>query len=264
MKRGIGFAALVLGSVGLAGALAALIGIWVVRPSVLRSSAEILDAADDGLQIVEEKATRADQLLKKIRGTVDPIAGKILKLADKTERTPEQEKELKRIEEDLMQRLGQVDAIAEAAQTAVALLNKTARLTRSLRTPGSLRAGGSQPEGTSLDSSDSLSILAQKLSDLRESLAKVGDKAVQKDIVDNVVRVSGDASDALKSVDSKLQEVRQKGAEWRTEIAELRTAVPAWVNDAAIIGSVLLVWLGLGQLTLSRWSWGRIGARRPD
>ena len=125
MKRGIGFVGLGLGSIGLIGCLAGLIVVWVVRPAVLRSSAEILDAADGGLKLVDEKATRADELVKRIRGTVDPIAGKILKLADKTDRTPEEEKELKRIEEELVERFHQVDTVAEAAETAVTLLSKT-------------------------------------------------------------------------------------------------------------------------------------------
>lgn len=264
MKRGIGFAAFGLGSIGLTGCLAGLIFIWVVRPIVLRSSAEVLDAADGGLKVVEEKAKRADELVKRIRGSVDPIASKILKLADKTDRTPEEEKDLRRIEEDLAERLRQVDAIAEAGETAVAFLSQTSRVARSLRVPASRIAASSSPEENTQDSSDALSRLAMKLSALREVLAKVrDDKEVRKEIADKVVHVTRDANDSLKAVDSKLQDLRQKAVEWRTEIAELRSTVPACTNWAAAIGSVLLLWLGLGQFALSRWGWGRICARRP-
>jgi hypothetical protein len=75
MSRVIGFVALGLGAIGLVGCLAGLIGLWAVRPSFLRSSVEGLDTADEGLKLVEEKTTRADELLKAIRGIVVPVTG---------------------------------------------------------------------------------------------------------------------------------------------------------------------------------------------
>ena len=78
MSRVIGFAALGLGGVGLVGCLAGPIAIWTVRPSFLRSSVEVLDSADEDLKLVHEKTTRADELLKAIRGIVDPVTGKFL------------------------------------------------------------------------------------------------------------------------------------------------------------------------------------------
>jgi hypothetical protein len=135
MKRLIGYLAFVLGGIGLAACLAGLITIWVARPCVLRTSTEAFDAADGALILVDEKATRANELVRAIREVVDPVTTKILTLADKADRTPEDEKELKRIEDALAERLRQVDTIAEIAETAVAFLNKTSRLTRSLRLP---------------------------------------------------------------------------------------------------------------------------------
>jgi hypothetical protein len=71
----------VLSGIGLAGCIAGLIAIWVARPSVLRSSLEILDATEDGLKFVEEKATRADELTKRIRGPVPRTAQRWLQTA---------------------------------------------------------------------------------------------------------------------------------------------------------------------------------------
>jgi chromosome segregation ATPase len=264
MSRVIGFAALGLGSIGLVGCLAGLLGIWTVRPSFLRSSVELLDTADGGLKLVDEKTTRADELLKAIRGIVDPVTGKILKLVDKGERTPDDEKELKRIEEALARRLGQVDAIAELAETAVALLNRTPQLTRSLRLPISQGAVGRAPAEPEQDSSNALSRLAKALENVREHLARFrADKQVQKEVVAAVVRLAREVDSELKFVESKLERVRQKSAELGKEVSDLRTAVPAWTNWAAVIGSVVLVWMGLGQFVLSRWGWGWIRAATP-
>jgi hypothetical protein len=261
MSRIIGFAALGLGGIGLVGCLAGLIGIWTVRPSFLLSSVEVLDTADGGLTLVNEKTTRADDLLKVIRGIVDPVTGKILKLADKGERTPEDEKELKRIEEALAARVGQVNAIAELAETAVAFLNRTPQLTKSLRLPTSQGATGRVRAETSQDTSNALSRLAKALENVRANLVKFReDKQVQKEVVAAVVRLAHEVDSELKFVESKLERVRQKAADLGTEVADLRTAVPTWTNWTAVIGSVVLVWMGLGQLGLARWGWDWIRA----
>jgi hypothetical protein len=260
MSRVTGFAALGLGSIGLVACLAGLIGIWTVRPSFLRSSVEVLETADEGLKLVDEKTTRADELLKAIRKIVDPVTGKILKLADKGERTPDDEKELKRIEQALERRLAQVDAIAELAETAVALLNRTPKLTKSLRLPISKGAVGGAPTETSQDSSKALSRLAKALENVRDNLAKFReDKQAQKEVVAAVVRLAREVDSESTFVESKLERVRQKAAEFGEEVADLQIAVPEWTNWAAVIGSVVLVWMGLGQIVLSRrgWDWIR-------
>jgi hypothetical protein len=264
MSRVIGFAALGLGGIGLVGCLAGLIGIWTVRPSFLRSSVEILDTADGDLKLVDEKTTRADELLKAIRRIVDAVNGRILELADKGERTPDDEKELKRIEEALSRRLGQVDAIVELAETAVAFLNRTPHLTRSLRLPTLQGAVGRAPAETSRDSSKALSRLAKALENVRENLAKFReDKQLQKEVVAAVVRLAREVDGELTFVESRLEQVRQEAAELGQEVADLRTAVPAWTNRAAVLGSVVLVWMGLGQWVLSRWGWDSLRAARP-
>jgi len=261
MSRVIGLVAFALGGIGLVGCLAGVIAIWMVRPPLLRSSVELLDTADGGLKLVEEKTSRADELLKAIRGVIDPAASKILKLADKRDRTPEDEKELKQIEEGLSQRLGQVDALAEVAETAVTFLNRTSQMTNSLRLPFS--QGGAAAE-SSQDNAIALSRLAKALKLLRENLAKFREnKQTQKEVVDAVVRLSREAETELRFIASRLERVRQRAGEFDTDVAELRTAVPIWTNWAAVIGSVFLVWMGLGQFALLRRGWDRIRTATP-
>jgi hypothetical protein len=264
VSRVINFAALGLGGIGLLGCLAGLIGIWTRRPSFLRSSVEVLDTADEGLKLVNEKTTRADELLKAIRGIVDPVTGKILKLADKGERTPDDEQELKRTEEALARRLGHVDAIAELGESAVTFLNRTPRLTKSLWLPTSQDAVGRAPVETTEDSSNALSRLAKALENVRDNLAKFRmDMQIQKEVMAAVVRLAREVESELKFVELKLERVRQKAAEPGKEVADLRTAVPKWTNGAAVIGSVVLVWMGLGQFVLARWGWDWICAATP-
>jgi hypothetical protein len=263
MSRVIGSAALGPGAVGLVGCLAGLIGIRAVRPSFLRSSVEMLDAAGRGPGLVEEKTSRAEELPKAIRGVVDPVTGRILSLAGKGELTPDDDKEPGRIEEALARRLGQVDAIAELAETAVALLNRTPLLTRSLRLPASRGAAGRAPAETSQDSSKALSRLEKALEGARENLARFRkDKQARKEAVAAVVRLAREADGELKLLESKFERVGRKAAGLGKEVAELRAAVPAWTNGAAVIGSVVLEWMGPGQLALSRWRWGRVRAAR--
>ncbi len=256
MKTMLGYLAVVLGAVGLVACLGGLVAIWVVRPSVLHSSAEVLDAADGGLKLVDAKVLRANELVRTIKEAVDPVTDRILTLTDKANRKPEDEKELKRIEESLAERLRQVDTIAEVAETAVAFLNKSSRITKSLRLIGSRGETGPADVADSKKNAKTLSQLAQKLKTLRDNLEKIReDRQVRKEVVDAVVRLAHDVDNELGALDSNLQEVRQTAVVWQTEVAELRTQVPVWTNWAAVIGSVILVWMGLGQYALLRWAW---------
>jgi hypothetical protein len=106
--------------------------------------------------------------------------------------------------------------------------------------------------------------VAKALQSVRENLDRFRkDRQAQKEVVTAVVRLAREVDGELTLVESKLERVRQKAAELGTEVADLRTAVPAWTNGAAVIGSVVLVWMGLGQLALSRCGWGRIRAATP-
>ena len=115
-------------------------------PPVLESSDELFDALDDGLELVEQKTIQAAALASKIQAGVAPIVGEVTELAEKADSRPEDEKILNRIRGELSEHLGQVDALAEIAETAVALLTKTTQLTKSLRLPASRISAGQSPE----------------------------------------------------------------------------------------------------------------------
>ena len=67
-------------------------------------------------------------------------------------------------------------------------------------------------------------------------------------------------TDDLTMVDAKLREFQQKATELRTDIAEVRKAFPLWTNRAAVVGTVILSWLALGQLALASWGWKSLRA----
>ncbi len=267
MKRLIGLLALALSGIALAGCIAGLFFIWIERPSVLQSSVEMLDSLDGTLTLVEEKATRADELVEVIRKTVDPITSRILQLADKIERTPQDEKDLKQIDEQLATRLSQVDSIVEVVQTAAAIMSKTSQLASSVRFPGSRIGAGPPADDDSREHAKSLAKLATKLQALHEGIARLREqRQTQKEAVDIVIRVVRDVDDELENVGDRLQRVRTKATSWRTQVDETRLTLPRWINSAAVIGSVILAWMGLGQFALLRlmWIWIRRKQPAPD
>src|SRR5262249_38823812 len=98
------------------------------------------------------------------------------------------------------------------------------------------------------------------LKKLRIALARVReDKQVRMEIVDTVVGVSRDVDQELNLLQDKLTLARQRTAEFQAEAAELRTDMPSWINSAAIVSSVVLLWMALGQLSqlCLGWRWLR-------
>jgi chromosome segregation ATPase len=257
MRRLIGSVALLLGGIGFAACLAVLISVWVLRPTVVRESDHALQAADEGLKVVEAKTKRANELTKKVRESVNPIVDKISMLDDKALRAPERTEAMERFERELKDRLDQLDAIAEIMETGIKLLRQTSRLTKTLRSPTSAADGSADDDAP--DRSESLARVAKKIERLREIIARIqDDKERQKKVVDDLVRVTRELNDDLTALDSKLEETHRRAVELRAEIARLRDEIPVWALWLAIIASAVLAWLGLGQFALASWGWRRV------
>lgn len=254
MKRLIGFLAFWLGCIGFLACVAGVIAIWVIRPGVTHASLETLDTLRSTLKVADEKTKLANQVVSTVRELLDPVNFKIKELAAKAQSSnPEDQKELKRLEEELAKRFQQVDTLAEIFQTAVNVLNKTTRLAKLLP----LKEIGPDRMETSLgetqNTADSLSKLAKNLKTFREALAKIReDKQVQKEIVDTVVDTAKEVNGRLEGVQNKVNLVQQEITELDEEAAHLRSRLPRWITAGAIIGTVMLVWIGLGQLALLR------------
>jgi hypothetical protein len=259
MKRTTAYLAIVLGGIGLAACVAGLIALWVARPRVLRSSAEILAAADDGLKLVEERAAHVGELVSNIQSSLDPVSSKILKLAGKSAPTPEDDKELKVSAQDLSERLHQVGPLVETAESAVGFLHKSSRLTSSVQQSGFRTPAGEALAEDTEESSQPLSRVAMNIKRLHEKLAVVAENEQgQKEILASLVQATRDVDENLKSVTSLLKRVREKALALGTDVEKLHTKVPAWTTWTAVIGSLLLIWMGLGQFVIFRKAWDAI------
>jgi hypothetical protein len=93
--------------------------------------------------------------------------------------------------------------------------------------------------------------LAERLKTLHATLTRVReDRQVRKEIVDQVVSLARNVDSELNLLEDKLGRVRQRAAELQTEVAELRADIPRWITLAAVISSVILAWMALGQFAL--------------
>jgi DNA repair exonuclease SbcCD ATPase subunit len=270
MKQVLGLLALVLGGVGFLVCLAGLIALWVVRAPASRSSAEALASAEETLKVVDEKTGRADAVVGKVREVVDPVTSKIRELAAKVQGPQSKDdKELKRIEKELAQRFNKMERLVKVSETAVAMMNKTGRLTRSLSFGAARGGAGPSPKEDLPDSSAALARLSRVLKKLSEALAafRANPKA-RKDAVKKVARLARQVNQELDLLSSQIQRARQLATEYAAEVAELKTDLPVWIHWGTVIGSVFLVWMGLGQLALLRlgWAWMRKegGLSRPS
>ena len=263
MKRIIGYLAVALSAIGVAACVAGLIFIWVLRPAVQRSTVEILNAAGESLNLVEVRATQAEELMRTVRAGTDAVAGKVLRLTNKANRTPRDEKDLKDISEELGERLRQVERIAETAETAISLLGNASRLRTSLRLPGARSSTAAPEADDSPQSVEALSQAARELKNLRERVARISEtKSEQNEMIESVVRAARSVECNLSVAGSSLQQVRERAMTWRTEVEEIRAAVPTWTNWTALVSSMVLAWIGLGQFMLMRWGRDRIRINR--
>jgi hypothetical protein len=113
------------------------------------------------------------------------------------------------------------------------------------------------------ESSQPMSRVATNLQQVREKLAILAENEQgQEETLTSLVRAVRDVDENLKSVTSLLQRVREKAVALGTDVENLRAKVPTWTNWTAVIGSLVLAWMGLGQFVLFRKGWGAIRRNR--
>ena len=263
MKRMFRYIALLLGSVGLVGCVAGLVSVWMLRGDVLQGSDELCDVVDDGLQLVEQKLTRAVDLVGQVQSGVDSIPDELREFA--ADRAARGDSTRERIGDKLFNQFERLDEIAEAGATAIAFLDKIDRLNAVLRAAAARRTGDESADALQPRFPE-LARVVSRLTDLREILDKIrAGRPVVREIVDAVAQATRGIEQDLERVDSKLQQLQQNSSQWRNAIEEARTkAIPRWINVTAVVASALAAWMGLGQFALLRSARRSIhGAQRP-
>ena len=232
LKRIVGLVGIALGTIGLILSLAAIVAIWVVNTPLTESALQFLNRIEIGLTVAGEGLDQADATLTEVRDQLTAVG----------EAFPAEE--LIRFIEDVESILAAAQSTADTASTVVGLANAVPFI-------GGGGSTGASATPTLDQSSQTLEEISTKLETVRVAL---------------VNRSEGSGSGLLGQIDAEiaqlqglLQNVDSSVEDSTTVVVQLQVDLPGWIDIASVVFTLLLLWLGLAQMSLLAhgWEWLR-------
>ena len=228
LKRIAGLVGIALGTIGFILSLAAIVAIWAVNTPLTESTLQFLNRIEIGLTVAGEGLDQADVTLTEVRDQLTAV----------TEAFPAEE--MIRFIEDVESILAAAQSTADTASTVVGLANAVPFI-----------GGGGSTTPTLDQSSQTLEEISTKLEAVRAAL---------------VSRSEGSGSGLLGQIDAEiaqlqglLQNVDGSVEDSTTVVVQLQLDLPGWIDIASVVFTLLLLWLGLAQMSLLAhgWEWFR-------
>jgi hypothetical protein len=225
------------GILGFALCLAGIVASWIVRPSLIAKLSRSCDGADRILADVADGLERTKTSLAKAKEGLVSLP--------KAQDQPGSERLRERV--TLLRRLmPQLAPQIQDARRRLDVAADTAVIARSL-----LEGFEGMPllQTTALDT-DQLRDTAVQVKGLQDSAEKLraalGDSPDDRFADAETSRFEEQLSSAL----SKIQEVSDHVAVIRQQLLEISGKLPGWLTTTAVIVTVLLVWIAVGQIGL--------------
>jgi len=252
LRRLAGAFLTLLGMLGLVACVAGIVGVWRVHQPVTQRadqlcdrSVQLLNVAVDTLQQVQAGLDKASSELGEFHARSreptdsDPLKQRV------------RQNVMRRLAGDLLPQMASVQRnlvmVSESAIVLDALLEQMDQMP--LTSLG--RIDGADVRETS----QNLTALAAKAEKLGQVLGPVDGACNEADAIREATQIQA----GLAQVSPHVQRYAEKVTKVRDRAAALQPRLAGWIMTAAIGMTVLLAWIGAGQLALAAhgWSWLR-------
>ena len=236
---------ILLSIVGLILCVGGIIGDWVFTNALVNATTRILTMAQVPLNTANQAATAITNGITSIRDGLDSINQSVTQAGDKlNQSTPVLDFVSSTVGEQLAPKIDDVREKATTLHDTVIGVNSTLEAINSI--PGvnvptftdQLQAVG-----------DRLTAARTAVQEFRAYLANLKASAIEASVT-AVTSRTAKIDDALASVQTDVANFQTQVSNMLAQIALLRTYVPIWLNIAAIIVTLVILWFAFGQLRL--------------
>lgn len=262
MRRLLCFVVLLLGALGVLASLVAVIAIWSVHARTRRATDEVFARIDGALVVVRE---RTGQAADRVRSSTITTQGVAEGLKQWTAQQAGQElaERLQVVENSDKLRAGmqQAGAWLDVADSSARLAQQALEFATSL---------GAQIDTRSVDGLiDEIAALKRELGDatslaenLREQAVALAEGQAPPDRGEQAVQLALRVAATLGTVDARLDRFGGKLSQAQQNMQALHSQTLSWISLATFVATVLIGWMGLGQLALCWVAWN--GLHRGD
>jgi hypothetical protein len=252
IRRVTGALLLLLGALGLALSLAGMVGCWLVRPPLTQKASQVCERSEKLLGITAESAGKIKATLEKARANLAHVRKESAAPPPPDKLPAMLRATLRRKARDLSPQIEQARQIAGNVVDFAAVLSP---LLEGLNDLPFGPVGELDPEQVN-DISKRVTALggaAQKLD------AMLGELPGQQASLDEVSEHAARMDEQLSEAAARVGALADRAARARARVAEVHSQLPDWITGAAVVLTVVLFWIALGQLSLlvHGWSWCR-------
>jgi ElaB/YqjD/DUF883 family membrane-anchored ribosome-binding protein/uncharacterized protein YoxC len=242
MKRIVGVAAFLLGSVGVALCVAGLAVTWVAAARLREVTDRTQTAVDCGLAAIDESLERVSGELDGSRSTTGSIMSATRLSGDKTADVKE---DFAAAFNRLTPVVERADGLAESLRSISDLLNRTAEAVEQL--------GGSHDTPRRLrEVADELAAVCGRLAAVRDEVEAI--QGGQGQLSGERVRaLASRVDEQLNRLSDRVSDVRGLVNDGRAQANACGDKVRFWTLSGSIAATAGFVWIGLGQLCLVLW-----------
>lgn len=252
MRKPMGFAAVVAGSVGVLLCVAAVVLGWRVAFAAVDRVDRVAERIDEGLAETDLRLSHVESRVTTARAEVREVLARAeVHLAEDPE-LPRVRAELEKLLDRLLPALERLDATADSLRTLAAGLRAAAGIVEQLH---------DRPEATVRirTAADAIDRAAAAL-ELPRTKLDAAKSSTAAQLSRGLVKLARDAVAGSDLLAEGLATARSEVAVARTKSAELRREVVARIYAAAVANSGFWLWGGVGQLCLIGWGRKRFAA----
>ena len=241
---------LLIGLLGLAGCIAAIVGNWSVSARLSQATENVFGTIDSSLIVIRERIAQTQDHVEASKITTEGIE-KTLKDWTKREAGERLALRLNAAEktERLASTLQQADHWLEVSKSSVELVQQA------LLMGGST---GAPMDTTSVDGLiDEIASLRIQLAEATECVARIHERTAEaseekplKERIEQTVRLSLRVVATLGSVVSRLEKCENRLSETQKNLQGLKTRTLRWILVVTIGITLFMVWMAAGQVAL--------------
>ena len=255
---------LILGAIGFAGCLVAIVGVWGIRGQLRQTTGDVFDRIDSIVLVVRDGVTKTQERVEASKVTTQEIEHS-LKTWTKEESSERVTSRLHLGEhtERLALALDEADHWLEMTGSTVDILQKVLSLASSL---------GAPIDGESVDVlHQEIASLRLRLTEANELVTEINQRTIEpsnkeplQEPIQKAIELSVRVVATVGAVDLRLREFETKLSAAQSNLHDWRTRTLGWIFVVTIGVTLLSLWMAAGQAALFRFAWSRLRQTPSD
>jgi methyl-accepting chemotaxis protein len=266
LKRITGTFLTVLGTIGVVCSLAGIIAVWVIRGRVDNAVAQVFDRVDVAIGKLEVRAEGTTERISNSRDSLHQLNARVQQRVAQRKDVPATEAaDIDEVERRLYAGIDRARDWIEFIHSSVELVQQVSGIIES--STMFLK-----------DDSHTVADLAGAVQTSSEELERTGELMAEVKTHLNEIRANRDHEEHARQftslysrIDASLEKVENLASEFehsvkrvRTDISEDGTNIRDWLVVAAVIITLVLLWIAIAQVSLTKDGWQIIkGTLRP-